>query len=163
MSVIPAPAVLDPLDGKTEIRFPSEAMLKAYWDADIVDVHGVEPGTIISVDDAFLVRFRIDLRGGLWRCITGTWCFDVGFTPVGKGTGFDLSEHLGSELTVPDWRGCKDLYVSLEVPVPAGTIPAHRCATLYSVGAKFQLKCCDRPAPVVGYETLGAYEFYKPE
>ena len=97
----------DYLDGRTEIRLPSEALLRAYWDADILDSNGVPPPQIISIHDDFYVRFRIELSGGLWQCIAGDWDFDLGFTPIGKGTGFDLSDHLqAGTLQVKNWRGC---------------------------------------------------------
>ena len=153
----------DWLDGRTEIDLPSEQLLRAYWDADILDTNGVPPPTIINIKDDFYVRFRIELAGGLWQCIAGTWDFDVGFTPIGKGTGFDLSEHVGqANLQYPDWKGCDTLCIELKVTVAAGTIPAGVYdGTLYETGARFQLHCCGRPAPVVGYEALEEYQFYQ--
>jgi hypothetical protein len=153
----------DYLDGRTEIRLPSERLLHAYWDADILDSNGVPPPTIISIADDFYARFRIELVGGLWQCIAGDWAFDLGFTPIGEGTGFDLSDHLApGTLEVKGWKGCETLCVETFVRVPAGTVPAERYdGTLYEVGAKFQLHCCGKPAPVVGYEALEEYQFYQ--
>ena len=154
----------DYLDGRAEIRLPSEALLHAYWDTDILDSNGVPPTTIISVADDFYVRFRLELDGGLWACIAGDWCFDVGFTPIGKGSGFDLEDLLTPGAThVTNWKGCESTCIELNVRVPAGTVPAEYCdGTLYEVGAKFQLHCCGKPAAVVGYEALEEYQFYQP-
>jgi hypothetical protein len=154
----------DYLDGRTEVRLPSERLLHAYWDADILDANGIPPSTIISIADDFYARFRIELSGGLWACIAGDWDFDLGFTPIGKGTGFDLSDRLApGTLQVRNWKGCELLCIELNVRVPAGTIPAEYAdGTLYEVGAKFQLHCCGKPAPVVGYEALEEYQFYQP-
>lgn len=152
----------DYLDGATELHVPPSTALKAYWDADVLDVNGVPPGTIIAVTDAFVVRFRVELVGELWHCICGNWCFELKFTAIGGGTNFDLSTLLppGSfELT--DWEGCKTRCIEVEVTVPAGTVPAERCSTLYEVGATFELRCCDRPRPVlVGYEAKEEIQFF---
>jgi hypothetical protein len=152
----------DFLDGATELRLPSEKVLKAYWDADIIDTHGVKPGTIIAVTDPFVVRFRVELVGDLWHCIHGDWCFDLCFTAIGDGTNFDLSDKLpAGVLDIKGWDGCKDLCVERDYTVPARTIPADHCGTLYEVGAKFSLHCCDRDRPIlVGYEALEEREFY---
>ncbi len=75
----------DWLDGKTEIELSSRH-LRAYWDADIIDVDDRNKhDTIIGRDDPFEVRFRVQLKGRLWRCICANWCFDVGFTAIGGG------------------------------------------------------------------------------
>jgi hypothetical protein len=154
----------DYLDGRTEIRLPAERLLHAYWDADILDPNGVPPPQIISVTDEFEVRFRLELDGGLWQCIAGDWAFDLGFTPIGSGTGFNLRDHLApGTLEVKNWKGCETTCIELRVRVPAGTIPGDRYdGTLYEVGAKFQLHCCGKPAPVVGFEALEEYQFYTP-
>ena len=152
----------DFLDGAVELAVPASTALKAYWDADLRDVNGVAPGTIISVQSDFQVRFRVELIGDLWHCICGDWCFDFGFTPIGAGTGFNLSSRLpAGTLDVSDWEGCKTLCVEKTVTVPAGTVQAEHCGTLYEVGARFALRCCDRERPIlVGYETKCQVEFY---
>ena len=84
------------------------------------------------------------LKGRLWKCICGHWCFDVCFTSIGDGPDFNLSDVLPdrSELQITDWKGCDGLYIEMCVSVPPGTIPVERCGTLYQVGAKFELRCC---------------------
>jgi hypothetical protein len=65
----------------TRIELPSEKHLRAYWHAEILDVDSPNPhDRIIERDDPFVVRIRVELVGRLWRCITGNWCFDIGFT-----------------------------------------------------------------------------------
>jgi len=159
----------DYLDGATEIRVPSSAQLRAYWDADILDVNGVPPGTIISVEDGFVVRFRVELHGHLWRCMTGCWCFDIGFTAIGDGPDFNLSDKFApGTFEIHDWKGCDTRCIEKSVPVPKETIPADACGTLYECGARFALHCCCEPdhqhrgkRPIlVGYEALEEREFY---
>lgn len=154
----------DYLDGVVELRLPASTALRAYWDADIFDQNGVPPGTIIAVTDAFLVRFRVELRGELWHCIHGDWCFELKFTSIGEGSNFDLSSKLPPGVFEKNgWDGCNpsDRCIDVSVLVPAGTIPAEHCGTLYEVGATFALRCCQRDRPVlVGYEALEELEFY---
>ncbi len=157
----------DWLDGKTEIELSSKH-LRAYWDADIIDLDDRNKhDTIIGRDDPFEVRFRVHLVGRLWRCICANWCFNVGFTAIGKGEDFNLSDVLSdpSVLRINDWKGCDRLCIELCVPVPGGTIPADYCGTVYEVAAWFELRCCgyceDREShlAVAGYESLEEYQF----
>lgn len=152
----------DYLDGREELRLPPERGTRAYWDADVLDTNGVPPGTIIAVTDAFDVRFRVELIGDLWRCLTGDWCFDLGFTAIGDGTNFDLANKLpAGVLDLKGWKGCDTTCIEVRYTVPAGTIPAEMCGTLYEVGAKFALRCCEGDRPVlVGYEAKEEIEFY---
>ncbi len=157
----------DWLDGATEIEV-STRHLRAWWDADIIDLDDKNPhDTIIERKDPFAVRFRVYLRGRFWKCFCGHWCFDVGFTSIGDGKCFDLSDVLPnrSELQVADWKGCHGLYIEKWVTVPRDTIPVEHCGSLYQVGAKFELRCCGRcdeegsHLAVAGHEPQGEYMF----
>jgi hypothetical protein len=127
----------DYLDGYTKIDLPSEKLLRLYWDVDILDPEKEPSHKIIDAGDSFTVRFRIALVGDLWTCLCAGWWFDLGFTPIGKGEGFDLSDLVGKEkFWVKDWRGCKTRCIELEIAVPANTIP---------VGfVSIQARCRDR-------------------
>jgi hypothetical protein len=147
---------------------PSEHYLSAFWHAEILDIDSKNPhDRIIERRDPFLVRLRVELIGRLWKCICGHWCFNVGFTPIGAGERFDLSQHLPDPnvLQVPDWKGCDTLCIELSVTVPADAIPADRCGTVYEVAAWFELRCCggcndpDSHLAASGFERLGGYQF----
>lgn len=157
----------DWLDGATEIEL-STHHVRAYWDADIIDIDDRNKhDTIIERRDPFEVRFRVYLRGRLWKCICGHWCFDVGFTSIGDGRNFNLSDLLPdrSELQIRDWKGCHGLYIEKCVRVPPNTIPVEHCGSLYQVGAKFELRCCgycddeNSHLAVAGHEPQGEYMF----
>jgi hypothetical protein len=160
----------DWLDGPTEIEL-STKHLRAYWDADIIDLDDRNKhDTIIERKDAFEVRFRVELKGRLWRCICGHWCFDLGFTSIGRGEHFNLSDYLPepekSKLRICDWKGCDTRCIEVCVRVPPGIIPVERCGTLYEVGAKFELRCCgdcDEECgghlALAGHEKQGEYMF----
>jgi hypothetical protein len=162
----------DYLDGFTEIFLPSERYLKAYWDCDIIDDDENPQDTIIESKETFKVRFRVELKGRLWKCICGHWCFDLCFTSIGDGSDFNLSDVLPSnlkeKLRLCDWEGCKTRCIEICIDVPPGTIPADYCGTLYQVGAKFELRCCgdcdcEKPEhghlAVAGHEAEGEYMF----
>lgn len=156
----------DWLDGRTEI-FLSSRHLRAYWDADIIDDDKNKHDNIIERKEAFLVRFRVELKGRLWYCICGHWCFNLGFTAIGKGEDFNLSDVLPDpkQLYITDWKGCDTRCIELSVTVPAGAIPADRCGTVYEVAAWFELRCCgdcddeNSHLAVAGNESLEEYQF----
>lgn len=160
----------DWLDGPTEIELPSAKYLKAAWDADIIDTDDKNKhDTIIDHEDTFEVRFRVELKGRLWWCICGNWCFDLGFTSIGDGPDFNLSDVLPAaektKLKIHDWQGCKTRCIYVSVTVPKNTIPVEYCGSLYEVGAKFELRCCgdcddpDSHLGAFGHERLGQYMF----
>jgi len=151
----------------TRIELPSEHHLKAFFHAELLDFDAKNPLTrIIERREEFVVRFRVELIGRLWRCLCGHWCFNVGFTPFGEGERFNLSHHVNpDEFEYRDWKGCHGLCVERYVWVPAHTIPAERCGTVYEVAAWGELRCCggcrdkDSHLAMSGFETLGAYQF----
>ena len=54
----------DYLDGKTEIELPSRRYTQVFWDADIIDLDDKNKAdTILGTEQAFQVRFRVEMRG----------------------------------------------------------------------------------------------------
>jgi hypothetical protein len=154
----------DPLDGWNELPLDPEAM-RAYWDADVLDEFGIKPRKIIKTTDPFLVRFRVELVGPLWRCMTGNWIFDIGFTSIGPGGMFDLSSLLPpGALDIIGWNGCerRGECVHKEYKVPANTIQVVNGVTMYELAATYRLTCCGDQVGAVGGEPLEEYEFYTP-
>jgi hypothetical protein len=156
----------DYLDGKTEIELPPRRYTQVFWDADILDLDDKNKAdTIIGTEQAFAVRFRVELRGRLWLCMTGDWMFDVGFKPIGTGPGFYLSSLLPADpgFVIKGWRGCDKLCIEQYVTVPAGTIKLddNIDTEVYEVAAKVELRCCDGHVAVAGYEALEEYQFFR--
>lgn len=153
--------------GVAEFRKPSSQALDGYWRAELRDQYGVDPGTIISTQDPFVVAFHVWLTGDLWRCICGDWCFDMCFESIGGGPELCLSDlsNIEPQLSLRDWTGCapRARHFWVVVTCPPGTIPAGKKNRLYRVGATFQmLDPCKHPVPVVGYQALGEFQFYNP-
>jgi len=154
----------DYLDGKTEIELPPEHFTKVFWDTDILDLDDKDlSDTIIGTEQVFQVRFRVELRGRLWRCITGDWLFDVGFTSIGPGPSFYLSSLLpgNPNFGYPGWRGCDTLCIERIVEVPPGTIQIEGDTEVFETAAKVELRCCDGHIAVAGYEALEEYQFFR--
>lgn len=154
-----------PPAGVVEIRKPSSQSLEAYWRAELRDQYGVDPGSIISVNDPFVVAFHVWLTGDLWRCICGDWCFDMSFESIGGGAELSLSDfpNIEPQLSLTHWKGCAPgaRHFWVTVTIPAGTVPAGPKNKLYRVAATFQmLDPCGKPVPVVGYQSLGEFQFY---
>jgi hypothetical protein len=154
----------DDLDGKTEIELPSERYTRVYWDADILDLDDKNKrDRILGTEELFKVRFRVELRGRLWRCLTGDWRFDVGFTTIGQGPGFNLSSLLPGDpnFEIKDWKGCDSLCLERVVTVPPGTIKIQGDTQVYAVAARVELRCCDGSVVVAGFEDLKEYLWFK--
>lgn len=155
----------DMLDGKAEIELPPERYTKVFWDVDILDLDDKnKDDKIIGAQETFQVRFRVELRGRLWKCIAGDWKFDVGFTTIGKGPGFYLSELLPNDpnLGYPNWRGCDTLCIERVVTVPGGTIQIDRDVQVFETAGLVELSCCNGGhIAVAGYEALEEYTFFK--
>jgi hypothetical protein len=146
----------DDLDGYTEITYPP-VMLQAYWDAEILDTSGIPSPRILRVGDPFDVRFRVELAGPAWQCMSGDWVFDVRFDEQGGPDDFKLSSLLpANALTVKDWKGCDRLCVELQYTVPPNTLKD----TVYELTASFRLYCCGKPAAIVGFEPKEEYQWY---
>jgi hypothetical protein len=154
----------DYLDGKSEIELPPERFTKVFWDTDILDLDDQNKSDkILGTDELFKVRFRVELRGRLWKCIFGEWKFDVGFKPIGPGDGFYLSSLLPNEpnFDYKDWKGCDTLCIERYVTVPPGTIKIDGDVQVFEVAAKVELRCCDGHVAVAGFEALEEYEFFR--
>jgi hypothetical protein len=151
------------LDRSTEIELPAERFTKAFWITDILDLEGKINDAIIGTDELFQVRFRVELRGRLWRCVTGDWLFDVGFKAIGPGAGFYLSALLPGNpgLSVKGWRGCDTLCIDQTVTVPPGTIQLQGDTEVYEVAATCELRCCDDHIAFTSYAALEEYEFFQ--
>jgi hypothetical protein len=152
----------------TKIELPPERFLRAFWHAEILDVDSNNPhDKIIERKDPFVVRLRVELEGRLWRCICANWCFNVGFTAIGKGEDFNLSDLLPDPqaLQLRDWKGCDTLCIEKCVTVPPDTIPVGYCGTVYEVAAWWELRCCgycedkDSHLAASGFERLREYQF----
>jgi hypothetical protein len=88
------------------------------------------PGTIISVTDPFLIRFRVGLCRELRHRIHGDWYSDLKFMSIGDGPKFDRFDKLpAGVLDVRGWAGCQTRCIDLARRC-AGTTPGERCGAI---------------------------------
>jgi hypothetical protein len=155
----------DYLDGKTELELPSQRYTKVFWDTDILDLDDKNKNdTILGTQELFQVRFRVELVGRIWQCMTGDWLFDVLFTSIGPGPApFSLSSLLpgNPNFGYPGWRGCDTLCIERIVSVPPGTIMIPGDTQVFETVATVELRCCSGHVAVSGYEALEEYQFFK--
>jgi hypothetical protein len=149
-------------DGYTEIDLPSDKLLKASFAAGVFEPDDEPQSRIIQADDPFKVRFRLAPQDELWSDISGDWRFDLGFAPTGSGKGFDLSDMIGRDpFYLRNWRGSDTRCIELVVNVPSHVIPTEYCGVVYQVAGTVQLFCDGKPTAAVGFQMLGAFQFYK--
>jgi hypothetical protein len=81
-----------------EIWKPPTDQLKGYFDVTILDDHGVPPSNIIKDSTPWALRFDLWLEGDIWKCVSGTLCYDVYFERANDGFRTSLSEVLKTEI-----------------------------------------------------------------
>jgi hypothetical protein len=132
-------------------------MLRAYWASEILDTSGVPSDRILKVGDPFDVRFRIELVGPAWQCMTGDWVFDIRFDEQGGPADFKLSSLLPPNvLTVTNWKGCQATCIEHLYRVGPNLLQD----TVYELTSTFRLHCCGKPAAIVGFEPKEEYQWY---
>jgi TIR domain len=151
----------DYLDGRTQMFLPSQdgEEVGCYFDTALLDLAGRSLSNQINVGEPFQVRFRAEARPGkLWVDASGDWTFDLAFSPIGSGSGFNLSDLLPSPsvLKVGSWRGADTRCIEITATVPPRVLP--QSGGLYDVVATIAFQPTGgKIAPVSGIEAIGAY------
>lgn len=134
-----------------------------YFDASLLDHTGHSLPDSFDIGQAFQVHFRTEtIPRHAWNEVSGTWNFDLNFTPIGGGSEFNLSDILkGSALQVVGWSGKGTDCVELTVSVSPNVLPGSSTPTLYQVGATMMLRPTSGISkPVAQNETLGEYTLF---
>ena len=138
ISIEPRRTAIDWLDGSTEIEL-SARHLRAYWDADIIDVDDKNKyDKIIERKDPFEVRFRVYLKGRLWKLYLRPLVLRRRLHRDREGCGLQPLRRPVRPVGTPDQgleRLRRAVHRAVTVYVPGGTIPAEHCGTLYEVAA----------------------------
>jgi len=128
----------DYLDGRTRMFLPSQdgEEVACYFDTALLDLAGHSMRGHINVGEPFQVRFRAEARPGELRVdASGDWTFDLAFSPIGRGSGFNLSDLWPSPsvLKIDGWRGADTRCIEIAATVPPDLLP--RSGRLYDVVA----------------------------
>jgi hypothetical protein len=151
----------DYLDGHIRIFLPSQGgeEVGCYFDTAILDLAGHSMPGHINVGEPFQVRFRAEARPGeLWVDASGDWTFDLAFSPIGRGSGFNLSDLLlsPSVLKIDNWRGADTRCIEIAATVPPNLLP--RSGGLYGVVATIAFQPTGgKIGPFSGTDALESY------
>jgi TIR domain len=151
----------DYLYGHIRIFLPSQdgEEVGCYFDTTLLDLAGRSLSNQINVGEPFQVRFRAEARPGeLWVDASGDWIFDLAFSPIGRGSGFNLSDLLPapSVLKVGNWRGADTRCIEIAATVPPSTLPGS--GGLYQVAATVAFQPTGgKIEPISGIEALESY------
>jgi hypothetical protein len=156
-----------PLSAAGSSRSPTQMFLPSqdgeemggYWDTTLLDLAGHSLRGQIKVGEPFQVRFRAEARPGeLWVDASGDWTFDLAFSPIGRGSGFNLSDLLRSPsaLKVESWRGADTRCIEIAATVPPNLLPGS--GGLYGVVATLMFQpTSGKIAPISATEPIGPY------
>jgi hypothetical protein len=141
--------------GTFEVSLTNPA-LSGTIEAEVYEVGGVAPGTIIDVDQDWGVKIRWQLSGSLVPFICGSWCVSLYFESMGDGPEFDLRRTQTLEL-----EPCGSGKYEYDFRVPRGTIRREHCGRPYKVVAAVTFRTrCGKPGPMAGYVEGPLIQFY---
>ena len=144
--------------GKFEVS-GGPKLLAGYIGAEIHEVGGVDPTTIIRIDQDWTVTMEWALTGALKSMICGNWCLNVDLESIGPGEELELPT---PELHVP-LDPCGDGKYCKKIRIPAGTVKTEHCSTPYKLVATVTyLNACGRPGPMAGFVEGPILQFYDP-
>ncbi len=117
-----------PYKNPLEIWKPPTDDLEGYFDMRVEDPHGIYPPGIIKETTPWQLRFSIWLLGDIWKCVSGTMCYEVYFERADNGQRTSLSAIVGHPLE-QDFEGCRlfddgRVHLDYVVRIPAGAVPA---------------------------------------
>ncbi len=132
--------------------------LSADIGAYITEVGGVDPTSIIRVDEDWKVHVNWILKGHLTEFVCGQFCISVYLESMGPGPELKVSE---LHIDLDPEPGDNEYAVWLTVP--AGTISADDCSTPYKlVTTVTYLTPKSRPGPMAGFVEGPILQFYQP-
>jgi hypothetical protein len=145
-------------EGKFEVS-GSPKLLAGYIGAEVREVGGVDPTTIIRFDQDWVVTMEWGLQGSLKSMICGEWCLNVDLESIGPGEEMELpTQELHVKLDP-----CGTGKYKKDIRIPAGTVKPEHCSTPYKLVATVTyLNACGRPGPMAGFVEGPIVQFYDP-
>lgn len=141
--------------GQFEVSLPVP-FLKGDIQAEVYEVGGASPVSIIRSDQDWGVKVRWQLEGSLLPFICGKWCIHLRLESLGTGRELTLE---APKLIRLDPCGKGDYY--LDFRVKRGIIKPEHCSTPYKpiVTITYYTECY-APGPFAGYVELPILQFY---
>jgi hypothetical protein len=131
----------DYIDGRVWIPSSSPDLegVGCYFDTALLDNVGQPLSNQIDVSKDFQVRFRVEpWPRERWVDGRGDWAFDLAFSPIGSGTGFNLSSLLSPGMTLKDFQGDKTPCIQVDAKVPPNLLPG--AGETYEVSATMRFQ-----------------------
>lgn len=127
--------------------------------AEVYEVGGANPTSIIRADQEWGVKIRWDLEGSLAPFICGEWCLHLRLESLGPGPELKLDVPRRIPLD-PCGRG--GYYYDFRVK--PGRITSAHCSIPYKpVVTVTYYTACHKPGPIAGFVELPILQFYEAE
>lgn len=128
-------------------------------EAELYEVGGPTPTTIIRTSENWYVDINWSLYGMIVPMICGKWCIHLHMESIGQGPELTLSDYNGPAYLLLE--PCGDGKYSYRLDVKKGTIKPEHCSTPYKlVVAVTYLNYCGKPGPIAGFVELPVVQFY---
>jgi hypothetical protein len=126
--------------------------------AEVYEVGGASPTSIIRVDQDWGVKIRWDLKGSLAPYICGKWCIHLRLESLGPGR--ELLFNAPRKIPL---NPCGNGTYYLNFRVKRGTIKPHHCSIPYKPVVTLTYETvCHKPGPIAGFVELPIMQFYDP-
>ena len=142
--------------GFLEVSLP-EPYLGGDISAEVYEVKGAKPVSIIRTDQEWGVKVRWTLKGSLAEFICGEWCLHLRLESLGPGPEllFDASKRIPLE---PCGKG----EYEYDFRIKPGRITGAHCSIPYKpVVTVTYYTACHKPGPMAGFVELPILQFYE--
>jgi hypothetical protein len=145
--------------GNFEVSLPTPATLTGEIYAEVYEVAGAKPTTIIRTDQEWGVKIHWDLKGPLQPYICGEWCLHLFLESMGPGPELKLEPYPYMKVPLDP---CGDGEYNFDFRVPVGTVDGRHCSNPYKlVVAVSYITPCGKPGPIAGFVEGAILQFYE--
>lgn len=145
------------LKGNFEVSLPAPYLDGEIY-AEVYEVGGARPTSIIRTDQDWGINLHWDLKGSLAPFICGRWCVHVFLESMGPGPELKIDSNPKYIPLDPCGKG--EYYFDFRVP--RGRVTGEHCSTPYKlVVTVTYLTACDKPGPIAGFVEGPLIQFYE--
>ena len=141
--------------GQLEVLLP-EPYLGGNIFAEVYEVEGARPTSIIRTDQEWGVNVRWTLGGSLAEFICGTWCVHLRLESIGNEPEIVVDNSEDIQLDP-----CGNGEYHYDFHIRPGKVADERCSTPYRPVVTVSYRtACHRPGPIAGFVELPLLLFY---
>ena len=146
------------MKGNFEVALP-EPYLGGDIYAEVYEVGGAKPTTIIRTDQEWGVKLHWDLKGSLAPFICGEWCIHLFLESMGPAPELKLDPYPKYEMPLDP---CGDGEYYFDFRVKPGIVTGQHCSNPYKVVVTVTyLNACHKPGPIAGFVEGPLVQFYE--